>query len=80
MEKAASNLVLAAIHCGIDSRQADLHVPDPDQIHYLPTGCSATEALLAVIDLLVRRADKISRQVSAVRYTRKLGENYLLEK
>ena len=39
-----------------------------------------SEALLAVIDLLVRRADKISRQVSAVLYTRKLGENYLLEK
>ena len=55
-------------------------MPDPDEIHYLPTGCSATEALLAVIDLLVRRADKISRQVSAVLYTRKLGENYLLEK
>ena len=55
-------------------------MPDPDEIHYLPTGCSATEALLAVIDLLVRRADKLSRQVSAVRYTRKLGENYLLQK
>ena len=61
-------------------RLTDLLAPDPDQIHYLPTGCSASEALLAVIDLLVRRADKISRQVSAVLYTRKLGENYLLEK